>query len=148
MLFLASDIDIFFCYIDQSSDYRAERVTTAPTRELESIARLPINNSAFPLGHSKLPSKPVPQAYHQTYQTYRRRRGVSGKLILRYTDAGIQKPQVAISLNNAGVDGFPQIVSRYIKKQSHAGNGHKSRRISVNSNPAAKLSIVTHAFFT
>jgi hypothetical protein len=128
---------------EQQANVIVDRVTTAPTSELETVARLQLSDTMPTLGRAKLPTKPMPQAYHQSY-TFRRRRGHSGKLILRYTDAGIKKPQIAFSVNPMGQESFPQVVSRYLQKQTHA----RPKPISIDKPSVSKLSIVTHAFFT
>lgn len=71
----------------------------------------------------------------------------TNKFVLKYTDAGIQKPEMSTRLHGGhgghGGHGFPKLVTRYISKKNKDGGGtFYIETFRQNS----KLAVVTQSF--
>ena len=70
--------------------------------------------------------------------------GKNDRFVLRYTDAGIQKPKSGKRINNK--NSFPKLVSRYISTRGHNNSidGPPTYIESYKQGGASKLAIVNH----
>ena len=97
-------------------------------------------NSTFPKRIHIDRNKLVSSVYAKAHSAGSSGMSKERRFVLKYTDAGIKKPQTATKVS---VPGFPSLISRYVEKHSSKeGTGVCIETYRQNT----KLSVVTQSF--
>ena len=172
--YIGSDSDNSTCHCQQDSITVLSRPQSSQTRPLSSQTRpqavqpRPLTPSSHAKPHITMPqptppifakstsylpsnkrividnSKLVSSVYHKAV-TAEKLQSSADRLVLRYTDGGIQKPILPSRVMDT-TSNFPRLVSRYVSKKAASGRNSMPMYVDSYRPSSTKLAVISQHF--